>query len=108
MRFKKIQNQISNEKICWKNVIRELYRLFDKLYSHNKVKNYWNSKVRSKKNSDSNMKKDRRTKAKKSNTAAKQEAETSAKIFPVMSRKCPNAKSNTKAFLMLSSKYNPY
>uniref|UniRef100_U9SRD5 HTH myb-type domain-containing protein n=1 Tax=Rhizophagus irregularis (strain DAOM 181602 / DAOM 197198 / MUCL 43194) TaxID=747089 RepID=U9SRD5_RHIID len=33
-------------KIRWRKVIRELFRLFGKLYSENKVKNYWNMKYR--------------------------------------------------------------
>jgi hypothetical protein len=37
---------MKSKKIYWKVVIRELYRLFGKLYSENKVKNYWNSKHR--------------------------------------------------------------
>jgi hypothetical protein len=45
---------MKSKKICWKNIIRELYRFIcDKLYSENKVKNYWNSKHRiSKKTKD--------------------------------------------------------
>ncbi|CAB4392702.1 unnamed protein product [Rhizophagus irregularis] len=49
----------------WREVVRELFRLFGKLYSENKVKNYWNLKYRSK------MKKDIKNDAKKANEKSK-------------------------------------
>ncbi|RGB41447.1 hypothetical protein C1646_663047 [Rhizophagus diaphanus] len=39
---------MTSDKISWREVTRELQRLFEKRYSANKVKNYWNSKHRSK------------------------------------------------------------
>ncbi|CAB4408006.1 unnamed protein product [Rhizophagus irregularis] len=39
---------MTSVKIRWREVICELLRLFGKLYSENKVKNYWNLKHRSK------------------------------------------------------------
>ncbi|PKY47798.1 hypothetical protein RhiirA4_523452 [Rhizophagus irregularis] len=57
---------MTSVKIRWREVIRELFRLFGKLYSENKVKNYWNLKYfRSK------MKKDIKNDAKKANEKSK-------------------------------------
>ncbi|CAG8654094.1 uncharacterized protein OCT59_003458 [Rhizophagus irregularis] len=50
---------VTSVKIRWREVIRELLRLFGKLYSENKIKNYWNLKYRNK------MKKDLKNDAKK-------------------------------------------